>query len=58
MSDDEIKIIIEGAFQPLRCTAEFCDYNRKLKFLVREPERLHYLRGGATAIFSPSTTSC
>jgi hypothetical protein len=34
MSDDKIKTLVEGAFQPLRCKAEIWDYGAKLKFKV------------------------
>jgi len=41
MSNDEIKTIVEGAFKPLRCEAEICDYEAELKFKVYD---LQYYR--------------
>jgi hypothetical protein len=42
MSEDEIKIAVEGAFQPLRCDAEIWDFGEKLKFCVYDQENCVY----------------
>lgn len=36
VSDDEIKIVVDGAFRPLRCDAEIWDCGEKLRFRVRD----------------------
>jgi hypothetical protein len=33
-TDEDIKMIVEGAFKPLRCVAEVWDYQFKLRFKV------------------------
>lgn len=33
-TDDEIKVIVEAAFRPLRCIAEVWGYDSKLRFKV------------------------
>jgi hypothetical protein len=37
-TDAEIKSIIEGAFNPLRCVAEVWDYGKKFRFRVFGPD--------------------
>jgi len=38
MSDDEIKITLEGAFRPFSCVAQLDDYDEKLNLLVTDRE--------------------
>ncbi len=37
-SDEEIKEIVEEAFQPLQCSAEFFDYGNKFRFRIFNPK--------------------
>jgi hypothetical protein len=39
MSDDEIKITVEGAFRPFSCVAKIDDYGEKLRLRVRGREK-------------------
>ena len=36
-TDDDIKLIIEGAFKPLRCVAEVWDYGERFRFWIYGP---------------------